>query len=157
MWKDIGKKVKGLAKFICIGGIVISVLSAVLTWMAGSASDKLNTFFPGLLTLVVGSLLSWIGSWVTYAIGEACDRASEITVLNERVHELTSEVLKLKRTITESQPDSRAKLPEKKPEQETVEEAPPAREWKCSECGEMNPGDERACKKCGGYRFRVHS
>lgn len=62
MFENIGRKVMGLARFMCIGGISASVL-----W--GFASIFPGQVGIGIAIIIVGVLLSWISSWVTYAIG----------------------------------------------------------------------------------------
>ena len=63
MFENIGDKLKGLAYFLCWGGIIASVIGGFSLMI-----NKLILF--GLLTAVLGSLCSWISSWIIYAIGE---------------------------------------------------------------------------------------
>ena len=63
MFDNIGDKLKGLALFLCWGGIIYSVISGIIV-----CSDF--KLWIGLLIIVIGSLVSWISSWVIYAIGE---------------------------------------------------------------------------------------
>ena len=66
MFENIGEKLKGLASFMCWVGIILSVISGVSIIIDG-------TLFWGLFVAVLGSLGSWISSWVTYAIGEIAE------------------------------------------------------------------------------------
>ena len=70
MFENIGAKLKGLAYFLCVGGIAGSVIGGI-----SLMSNDLVLF--GLLTAVVGSLGSWISSWVVYAIGEIAENTQK--------------------------------------------------------------------------------
>ena len=70
MFDNIGSKVKGLASVVCIGGIVTSIISGLAMMIS------LESFLAGFLSMIVGALGSWIGSWALYAIGEAVDAAN---------------------------------------------------------------------------------
>ena len=86
MFNDIGRKVKGLAKFICVVGIILSVISGIIIIAGGNAISSYSYGYSrsaggssvllGIIVAAVGSLVSWIGAWVTYAIGEAADNAA---------------------------------------------------------------------------------
>ena len=69
MFDNIGKKLKGLAYFICFGGIIIFLIFGIILLFDG-------LILIGLLTIIFGSLESWISSWITYAIGEIAENTS---------------------------------------------------------------------------------
>lgn len=71
MFDNIGAKIKMLAKVLCWIGIVASVISGIAI-MAGTGS---NGVLPGLLTIVLGTLFSWIGSFVLYGFGEMVENS----------------------------------------------------------------------------------
>ena len=78
MFENIGEKLKGLAVFLCWGGIVSSVIGGISLMIRA-------LILAGLLTAVLGSLCSWISSWVIYAIGEIAENTEatrQVTVLN---------------------------------------------------------------------------
>ena len=58
MFENIGGKIKVLAVVVCIIGIILSVIYAITLWGSGYR----DSFFLGLVALVGGSVLSWIGS-----------------------------------------------------------------------------------------------
>ena len=70
MFENIGSKLKGLACFLCVGGIAGSVIGGISLMI-----NDLVLF--ALLTAVLGSLGSWISSWVIYAIGEIAENTQE--------------------------------------------------------------------------------
>lgn len=68
MFKNIGDKIKTLAEVICILGIISSfVIGCILM------AINLDFFLKGILTIVLGSLASWIGSFVLYGFGQLVD------------------------------------------------------------------------------------
>lgn len=70
MFENIGSKIKTLAKVICWVGIIISVVVGII--LLASDSDV------GLIVMIVGSFVSWIGSFFTYGFGELIEKATEI-------------------------------------------------------------------------------
>ena len=71
MWNNIGRKLMKLAKVVCWLGIIGSALVAIVLWFGGNRYN--NTFLLGLLYLVGGGFLSWIGSWSMYGLGLVVD------------------------------------------------------------------------------------
>lgn len=68
MFTHIGKKMQTLAQIICWAGITVSVIGACVLWSADSYRNP--TIATGFIVLVVGALVSWIGSWTLYAFGQ---------------------------------------------------------------------------------------
>ncbi|MBR4120296.1 MAG: hypothetical protein IKT95_00910 [Spirochaetales bacterium] len=71
MFENIGGKIKGLAKVICWIGIICCVIIGII---AISEDDGL----AGVIIIVAGSLLSWVGSFVLYGFGELVENSSAI-------------------------------------------------------------------------------
>lgn len=78
MFKNIGGKIKGLAKVICIVGIAISVVAGI--GMIGSGYNNAMVGM-GLPVMIVGSLVSWIGSFFVYGFGELIENTTVIAEL----------------------------------------------------------------------------
>ncbi len=74
MYKEIGKKIKALAQIICVIGIGISIIIGILLMVRDD-----DMIFAGILILLLGSLLSWIGSFMTYGFGELIDKTCQIS------------------------------------------------------------------------------
>jgi len=85
LYIDIGKKIKGWAKWIFIVEAIMFVIGAIV--MLFTAEDG-GMIFAALLTLVLGPVLAWVSSWILYAFGELVDKTCE----NERN---TQNILKL--------------------------------------------------------------
>ena len=80
MFKNIGKKIKGLAALVCWLGIISTVLTAVGLWAAEYVGIA-------ILVLIVGCFASWIGSFHTYALGEIADNTAKQAELLAKLYE----------------------------------------------------------------------
>ena len=96
MFRNIGRKIKVFAKVVCWIGIVCSILTGLLVMIAGLAASDFAVrlpeqagqlqvhvsagaaIFTGILIIVIGSLVSWIGSFMTYGFGQLIDNTEEI-------------------------------------------------------------------------------
>ena len=76
MFDNIGGKIKGLAKVLCLVGIAVSAIGAIALWRANSYYQ--STIVPGFIVLIVGSVGSWLSSLFTYGFGELIDRVTSI-------------------------------------------------------------------------------
>jgi len=70
MFDNIGGKIKAVAKVICWIGIIASIIIGFIMLV----QDE-DTAFAGLLTMVLGSLGSWIGSFITYGFGQLVENS----------------------------------------------------------------------------------
>ena len=75
MFDNIGGKIKKLATIVAIGGIVCSIIFGI----AGiTNSNSPEEWFLMLFIIIIGCLLSWIGSFFTYGFGELIENSSII-------------------------------------------------------------------------------
>ncbi len=79
MFDNIGDKIKMLAKVICLAGIIISLIAGIALMSNGSGGF-------GFLTIVVGALLSWVGTFVLYGFGKLVEN-SDIMVQGKKTEE----------------------------------------------------------------------
>ena len=81
MFSNIGNKIKGLAITLTVLGIITSIIYGIIV---ASTASELSGFaknagvIGGLLIIVVGSVLSWIGSLVLYGFGQLVESAQNI-------------------------------------------------------------------------------
>ena len=73
LYIDIGKKIKGWAKWIFIVETIASIIGAIIMIFAAEDSGMM---IVGLLTFIVGPLLAWVSSWILYAFGELVDKTT---------------------------------------------------------------------------------
>jgi hypothetical protein len=87
IYNNIGKKVKGLARFFGVAGIVLSIIAGVVIgiWqgmvIANAEEDLLGALYGFLMLLAFGgggSLLFLFSTWILYAFGEGVDSLSEL-------------------------------------------------------------------------------
>ena len=87
MFNNIGGQIKGLAKVICWLGIIASVIIGILLIMSATNRNgyysytDTNMVITGILVMIMGSILSWIGSFVLYGFGELVDNSSKLVEL----------------------------------------------------------------------------
>ena len=141
MWSDMGQKLKILAQVICVLGMIASLVYAIIIWSAqvpvettvsywnNAAHIQKNqpsTFWPGLLMLVAGCILSWVGSWILYGFGLIVERA-------ENGYTISDKGIRL-------------------PDGGTM----PAiwSTWTCPDCKTENPQSRAVCLNCGKIKSR---
>ena len=78
MFKNIGGKIKGLAKVICIVEIAISVVAGIGMICSGYNDAMVSM---GCVVMIVGPLVSWIDSFFTYGFGELIENTTVIAEL----------------------------------------------------------------------------
>lgn len=69
MFDNIGGKIKALASAMAIIGIILSVTIGLVLF--GIDDDMIPV---GVVIMVVGSLISWIGSFLLYGFGELIEK-----------------------------------------------------------------------------------
>ncbi len=80
MFNNVGKKIKLLAKAICWIGIIVSIIAAIVMFIVSDGGWYVGFVFAGVIILVVGPLLSWIGSFFMYGFGELIDKICDIEI-----------------------------------------------------------------------------
>jgi hypothetical protein len=73
MFKNIGKKIKGLVKTI----FIIETILAVVGGIAIMTIDE-DLIVVGALVMIILPIIFWISSWMLYGYGELIDKVSEI-------------------------------------------------------------------------------
>ena len=79
MFDNIGGKMKTLAKVVCWIGIIASCLCGII--LIGIDED---TALTGFLVLIFGSLSSWIGSFMTYGLGQLIENSDILVEIAQR-------------------------------------------------------------------------
>ena len=73
MFDNVGSKIKGVSKFFCWLGIICSILLGLMLVVVGMNmpnADGAVIVIIGIVVMAVGSFMSWVGSLITYGIGE---------------------------------------------------------------------------------------
>lgn len=82
MFNNIDRKIKGLAVFYTIVGIIGSIIGAILYWIN-------NAILIGFVILIFGILASWIGSFMLYGFGELISKTTKIEENIKKLQSLT--------------------------------------------------------------------
>lgn len=77
MFKRIGAKIKTLAEVMCWVGIIACIITGIVFM-----TPDVHLILAGILIAVVGSLLSWIGSFVLYGFGQLVENSDIIANRN---------------------------------------------------------------------------
>ena len=85
MYRNIGKKIKTLAKVFCWVGMIVSILGGGYTLIFGirryiALKDSMFLLLAasGVVGAAVGCLLAWVGNFLLYGFGELIDKTTEI-------------------------------------------------------------------------------
>lgn len=73
MFENIGGKIKAVAQVVCWLGIIVSVICGIIMITQGG-----GTSFIGFLIMILGSLFSWIGSFMTYGFGQLIQNTDKL-------------------------------------------------------------------------------
>ena len=89
MYKNIGGKIKGIAKLFCTLGIIFSILIALLLVGLGLTRGDTNTLIVcaigGIFYVLVGILVSWLSTVMLYAFGQQVEMQEKSAVLLEKI------------------------------------------------------------------------
>ena len=88
MFRNIGRKMQAIAKAIYWGGIIVSILYAIILWNQNTFYS--NTIGTGFLVLSVGSVASLLSSFILYALGQITDDLHALRI--KHVGEPTADV-----------------------------------------------------------------
>lgn len=79
MFKNIGRKIKMLAKVICWIGIIFSLIAGIILIAIGAQHwNGEVTVITGVIVLILGPISSWLGSFTLYGFGELIDSTQAI-------------------------------------------------------------------------------
>lgn len=80
MFNNIGSKIQTFAKVMCWIGIIVSVVAGLVVRIVSSFSGYAPAagIVAGILTAVLGSLFSWVGSFMMVGFGELVENTAEI-------------------------------------------------------------------------------
>lgn len=78
MYENVGNKIKGLATFLCVSGIAISVILCAILVGISSQTDIPWFGFLGLIIGIAGTFISWVSSLMTVGFAELIIQTTEI-------------------------------------------------------------------------------
>lgn len=82
MFDNIGSKIKGFAKLVCLVGVMASIIAMISFWITGGGASGISggfsIFIFGLLTGALGCLAAWVGALLTYGFGQLLEDSEAI-------------------------------------------------------------------------------
>ena len=78
MFDNIGSKIKSLAQVVCWIGIVASVIGGFSIIVSND-----EAVVVGLLTMVLGAVGSWVGSFVLYGFGQLIENSDTLVEISK--------------------------------------------------------------------------
>lgn len=126
MFDNISEKIKMLAKVVCWLGIIVCIITGIVLMTIDE-----SLVLAGILTAVLGSLLSWVSSFVLYGFGQLVEN-SDILVESGRT---TNAKLREQVNLTSVT------------KQVDVSYSDSLHKWRCDSCGKMISSSP--CPYCG--------
>lgn len=150
LYTNIGKKIQTLAKWCflvetvgaCVTGIVLMLDELVL---------------PGVLTILVGPIIAWISSWMTYAFGQLVDDMQATRNAMPLLHNINQNLSLLtnrqKADSIEEKPTVKSETKTAKPVSGNVVSNQEADGyWICGKCKTKNLDTRNNCWSCGNKK-----
>ncbi len=139
LYENIGGKIKNWAKWL----FIVEAISAIITGIVLIVNDD-DYITHGILTLICGPIVAWVGSWLMYAFGQ----------LVEDVHAMRDKEGTTKEVHAKHEAEAKMKREaELKAQQEAVARAKCEAEkiGKWQEENQLSDEDfiDCACPKCG--------
>lgn len=133
MFNNIGGKIKILATLLCWGGIFVSIIFGMII----ISLNEIETLISGLITMAIGSLISWLSSFFCYGFGQLIEN-SDILVKqgNLRAYE-----------ASQATPANNVNRSSDSATQPTPVPRTNTHMWRCEGCGRMI--DTNFCRYCG--------
>ena len=144
MYKNIGGKIKGLAKFFCTLGIIFSILIALLLvglgMMNGDTTTLIVCAIGGVVYAILGSLIAWLSTIMLYAFGQQVEMQEKSAVLLEKI---------LNKLNAAPQPAPKPVAPPAPQPVEPVQPKVEAPKPTCPKCGATVAEGSAFCTSCG--------
>ena len=135
MFNNIGSKVKILAWIECIAGIILSVISGLITLISGQ-------IIIALVVVIAGIVISWLSSLALYAIGQIAENTEKILDKLDDTKNQKPESIKVIRQTQSTTSSPRTNIKNNSSQTNAKDEG-----WICS-CGAKNSGASDTCYIC---------
>ncbi len=140
MFENIDEKIKMLAVVTCWIGIVTSAIWGLVALF--------SNFFVGLITIVVGVLISWVSSFSLYGYGEML---TQLQISTDHTYEIYKMLKAQESTGKENTSQEKTSQTDSKNSPRPVLRKTSG-DWVCANCGTKNDSSAQFCKDCGEYK-----
>lgn len=149
MFKNVGKVIKGIAKFIFVIDLLAVLISAIIAlagFIDGGESGIGVLVF--ILILGVGFIISYLSVMMLYAFGSIVDDLKLIRVSLCGTEPAPAYAAPTPASAPAYAAPAPAPTPAPAPAPEPVEETM----WTCSKCSSKNPMENAFCTNCGNSK-----
>ncbi len=147
MFNNIGKKIKVTAVVVTILGFISSAIWGITAIAANTYHNP--TTLTGILIIVLGSLGSWLGSFVLYGFGQLIEDMGDckqylltLTSCNSGLSSASHSAAPVNTTVLHNSIDT---LTNRSTNQASSVSYP----WICDKCGARNAASAGTCRDCG--------
>ena len=150
MFNNIGNKIKGFATFLTIIGIIASIIVGIILIISGASLyyGGGTLILAGILAMVVGSLISWISSFVLYGFGQLIDSTERIEYMVYDISQSYKNIASNHSSVSDAhQFHSSNPTPTPAPTPTPQKESPV--KWRCPKCDTPYTQSVRWCNVCG--------
>lgn len=159
---NIGGKLKKVAFFVAVIGIISCVIWGIVIWISGDGFFAAGynrygrgdgyCFLSGLLVLCAGSLASYMGSWMLYAFGTLVENTQRIA---DSLNPTASSAPKASSNSLSGIKSAVLNVFTRRVSKPAASDNPAASTpdtWTCPKCSTINPKTSFTCKDCGHSR-----
>ncbi len=151
LYENIGGKIKNWAKWI----FIVEAIGAIITGLVLLCTDE-DLILYGLITLVCGPIVAYIGSWILYAFGELVEKTCDNEYATRQIlKKINEEPVEKKQTSNNTTPLT-VKTTSNTPKTEKKELADTSTFSTtengtiiCPQCNFEQPDNRKVCWKCG--------
>ncbi len=134
LYENIGGKIKNWAKWI----FIVEVIGAIITGIILLSEAKYDEIFIlyGLLTIICGPIVAYVGSWILYAFGElvekTCDNEYNTRQICKQLTEKgTNNIIFAK---SKENVEKASATPQPTPSSTSTTTSTPTHKWLCGGC-----------------------
>ena len=88
LYENIGEKIKSWAKWIFIAEAIGAILTGIFMVINSFDVEDFSLFIYGISTIILGTIVAWMSSWILYAFGQLVDDTHAIRNQNTKINNI---------------------------------------------------------------------